>query len=53
VSGLRHDQSTPADSSFISDVLVTQRSDKTVQSMKTNTGVDANTGRFSWREMKP
>ncbi|MEA2078985.1 MAG: PilC/PilY family type IV pilus protein, partial [Pseudomonadota bacterium] len=53
VAGLRHDQSTPADSSFISDVLVTQRSDKTVQSMKTNTGGDTNTGRFSWRELKP
>jgi type IV pilus assembly protein PilY1 len=53
VAGFRHDQSTPADSSFISDVLVTQRSDKTVQSTKTNTGVDANTGRFSWRELKP
>jgi Tfp pilus tip-associated adhesin PilY1 len=53
VAGFRHDQSTPADSSFISDVLVTQRSDKSVQSTKTNTGQDANTGRFSWRELKP
>jgi hypothetical protein len=24
-----------------------------VQSTKTNTGQDANTGRFSWRELKP
>ena len=53
VAGLRHDFATPADSSFISDVLVTQRSDKSILSVKTNTGNDSNTGRYSWRELTP
>lgn len=53
VTGLRFDESTPADSSFIGNTRVTQTSDKTVRTTKTNTDLDAGTGRQSWREIQP
>jgi len=60
VAGVRHDEGTPSDSSFIDNILVTNISTGTtgttagdVDSIRTNTGTDKNTGRFSWRELKP
>lgn len=52
VTGLRFDDSTPADSSFIGNTRVTQTSDKSVRTTKTNTDIDTGTGRQSWREIE-
>jgi type IV pilus assembly protein PilY1 len=52
VSGIRFDESTPTDSSFIGNKKVTQTSDKSIRSVGTNTGTSANVGRHSWREIE-
>lgn len=52
VTGRRFDDSTPADSSFIGDTQVTQTSDKSIRTTKTNTGNNALQGRHSWREVE-
>lgn len=51
VTGIRFDESTPTDSSFIGNRKVTQGSDKSIRSIGTNTGNDYAIGRNSWREL--
>ncbi|WP_314162248.1 pilus assembly protein [Sulfuriflexus sp.] len=51
VTGIRFDESTPTDSSFIGNRKVTQTSDKSIRSVGTNTGNDNAVGRNSWREL--
>lgn len=51
VTGIRFDDSTPTDSSFIGNRKVTQTSDKSIRSVGTNTGNDKAIGRNSWREL--
>lgn len=51
VTGKRFEGSTPADSSFIGDTQVTQTSDKSIRTSKTNTGGNSLQGRHSWREI--
>jgi len=53
VTGVRFDQSTPTDSSFIGNRKVTQTSDRDIRSTGTNTGADSQIGRHSWREIIP
>ncbi|WP_126456351.1 pilus assembly protein [Sulfuriflexus mobilis] len=52
VTGIRFDDSTPTDSSFIGNRKVTQTSDKSIRSIATNTGNDNAIGRNSWRELE-
>jgi type IV pilus assembly protein PilY1 len=51
VTGKRFDDSTPADSSFIGDTQVTQTSDKSIRTSKTNTSNNALHVRHSLREI--
>lgn len=51
VTGIRFDEATPTDSSFIGNRKVTQTSDKDIRSIGTNTGDDTAIGRNSWREL--
>ena len=51
-SGLRFDDATPTDSSFIGNRKVTQTSDKKIRSTATNTDGGNKTGRHSWREIE-
>lgn len=51
VTGIRFDDATPADSSFIGSQRVTQLSDQSIESTKTNTGETGSVGRHSWREL--
>jgi type IV pilus assembly protein PilY1 len=52
VTGKQFEDSTPADSSFIGDIQVTQTSDKSIESTKTNTSDTVLQGRHSWREVQ-
>lgn len=51
VAGLRFDNATPSDAAFISNVRMTQLSDKSVRSVGTNTKGADQGGRTSWREI--
>lgn len=51
VAGTRFEDAVPTDSSFIEDKRITQLSDKSLDSTKTNTSGGNNTGRLSWKEL--
>lgn len=51
VAGTRFEDAVPTDSSFIEDKRITQLSDKSIDSTKTNTSGGENTGRLSWKEL--
>tara|TARA_R110002073_G_scaffold596_2_gene4743 strand:- start:4 stop:2163 length:2160 start_codon:yes stop_codon:yes gene_type:complete len=51
VAGTRFEDAVPTDSSFIEDKRITQLSDKSLDSTKTNTSGGENTGRLSWKEL--
>ncbi|MFT4677001.1 MAG: type IV pilus assembly protein PilY1 [Candidatus Azotimanducaceae bacterium] len=51
VAGTRFEDAVPTGSSFIEDKRITQLSDKSLDSTKTNTSGGSNTGRLSWKEL--
>jgi type IV pilus assembly protein PilY1 len=51
VTGLRFEDAVPTDSSFIEDQRITQLSDKSLDTVSTNTSLGGNTGRLSWKQL--
>ena len=52
VAGIRFEDAVPTDSSFIGDRRITQLSDKSLDSISTNTDTSRNTGKLSWKQLE-
>ena len=51
VAGTRFEAAVPTDASFIGESRITQLSDKSLDTMITNTAGGNNTGRISWKQL--